>query len=146
MIQRARIEDLPRMAACAAKFYATSKFLNGFDIEKFTALWTNLLEHGIGVIFVLFDNAGEVRGAIGGMKSGDLYSGEPYSQELFWFVEHEHRGSGLRLYFEFEKWSRDKDCRSIRMVHLADSMAEKLNRVYIRLGFELMESHYGKKL
>lgn len=133
------------MADCAAKFYASSRFLRGFDIDRFTGIWTNFLQEDLGVIFALFDGD-EIRGALGGLLSADLYSGERYSQELFWWIEPEFRGSGLWLYRQFEAWARDRGCAEIRMINLADSMSEQLDTVYRRLGFELIEKHWGKPL
>lgn len=133
------------MEACAQKFYASSSVLRGFNIERFCHASRCLLNEGIGVIFLFLEDD-QIRGAIGGISSVDLCSGERYSQEWFWFIEPEFRGAGMKLYREFERWTREQDCAQIRMIHLADSMPERLERVYKYLGFRLLESHYGKDL
>jgi RimJ/RimL family protein N-acetyltransferase len=145
MIREATPADLPRLATCAQEFYASSKFLKNFNLDRFTSLWSSFIAEGIGVVFV-FEKNGELQGAIGGMRSADLYSGDPYTAELFWFIREGHRGAGLQLYRAFEKWSRTHKCKEIRMIHLSDSMPERLERVYKHLGFELIECHYGKQL
>jgi GNAT superfamily N-acetyltransferase len=132
------------MGACAREFYAASRFLRTFDLARFTAMWTGLLASGAGAIFVLDD--GEIRGAIGGVAYPDIYSGELTATEFFWFVSEAHRGGGIRLYRAFERWAKAKGCARIRMVHLMDSMPEKLQTVYERLGFEAAEVHYSKDL
>lgn len=145
MIRPATLEDLPNMEDAARAFYASSSVLKGFDKERFIAVWTELIQRDIGVIFVTVE-AGRVRGALGGMVYPDAYSERLVATEMFWFIEPGFRGCGMRLYREFEAWARARGCREIRMVHLADSMPEKLDRVYHRLGYEPCEVHYRKEL
>jgi len=145
VIRQATPGDLPRLATCAQEFYASSKHLTNFKLERFVNFWTSIIQEGIGVVFV-FEKDGELQGALGGMRSADLYSGTSYSQELFWFVRECYRGAGLQLYRAFEKWSREQGCNEIRMIHLSDSMPERLARVYNYLGFEIIETHYSKTL
>ncbi len=71
-IRPATVADLPAMERLAREFYASSRFLHGFDQQKFSAAWTGLLESGIGVIFGLFD-----RGEIAGVKTAHSVTG-PY--------------------------------------------------------------------
>ena len=147
MVRRAEVSDLPRIEGCAREFYGASRILGRlpFDIDRFVAAWTQLLESGIGVVFVA-EEAGEVIGCIGGMIYPDLYSGVPVATEFFWIVQQEHRGSGLRLYKAFENWARKHNCVQIRMVHLSDSMPERLSRFYKHFGYEPAETHYVLQL
>jgi len=145
MIRKATVEDLPKMEACAREFYASSKFLTDFDPERFTALWTGLFASDIGVIFIVEDG-GEIRGAIGGVVYPDTYSPRQIASEFFWWISPGHRGEGLKLYREFESWAKGKQCQEIRMVHLLDSMPEKLERVYRHLGFHPVEVCYSKEI
>jgi GNAT superfamily N-acetyltransferase len=144
-IRTARIEDLPRCETFAREFYAASQFLNKLDMSRFVSNWTQWLESGIGVMFLAEEN-GEIIGGLGGVKHPEPYSGELIASEFFWFVRQAHRGAGLRLYKAFESWAREQGCSYIRMVHLLDSMPEKLNRVYERLGFQPVEVHFQKEI
>jgi GNAT superfamily N-acetyltransferase len=146
MIRLATIEDLPRLEACAREFYASSKFLDRFDLARFVGAWELWITAGMGAVFLAEEN-GEVIGALGGMVYPEPYSGALIATEFFWFVRDGHRGGpGLRLYKAFEQWAREKGCAHIRMVHLMDSMPEKLTKVYARLGFEAAEVHYTKDI
>lgn len=146
VIREAHIEDLSRLGACAEAFYAASKFLKRFDLERFVAAWTALIEGGSGGVFLLVEDSGEIAGTLGGVVYPDLYSGDLVATEFFWFVREGCRGKGLALYKAFEEWARARDCGEIRMVHLLDLMPEKLERVYRRLGFVPAEVHYVKEL
>lgn len=145
MIAKATTEDLERMEPTARKFYNSSRFLRVFEASRFIALWSSLFSAGTGVIFVVREND-QIVGAIGGVVYPEPYSGDLIAQEFFWFVEPEYRGVGMRLYFTFEGWARDRGCEEIRMGHLHDLMPDKIAAVYRRLGFSAVETNYSKRL
>jgi len=145
MIRTAAAEDLARLAPLAQQFYASSRFLREFDIQKFEAFWTGLIASGMGVIFVLEDG-GAIAGTIGGLAYAEPYSGELLAQEFFWFVDEAQRGQGIRLYRRFEQWAREKGCAEVRMGHLADSMPAKVAAFYERVGYTKVETLYAKRL
>lgn len=145
MIRKATVADLPGMKSGALEFYATSAELGTFDIDRFCGLWENLLGSDSGVIFLAL-RENEIKGAIGGMVYDDPYSIGQIAQEFFWFVRADSRGSGVRLFREFENWGRDKGARAIRMCHMVDSMPEKVAQFYENSGFHKIEVHYSKEL
>lgn len=144
-ITRATIEDLHAMEPAAHRFYAASQFLRSFDVARFVLLWTTLLNDGRGVIFLAWDGD-RIVGAIGGVEHPEAYSQAQIAQEFFWFIEPEHRGGGMRLYYAFENWARERGCDEIRMGHLHDLMPDKVAAVYRRLGFQRIETNYSKSL
>lgn len=144
-MRQATIDDLARMGELAAAFYDSSRFLRGFRLERFTAFWSQLLG-GAGVIFVDESADGAITGAIGGLAYPEPYSGELVATEFFWFVLPGARGGGLRLYRAFEAWASERGCSQLRMVHLEDSMPDRLATVYTRLGFIAAERHFVKEL
>jgi GNAT superfamily N-acetyltransferase len=144
--QKATVADLPKIQRCAEEFYAASQFLTGFDLERFSALWKGLLESEAGVIFSFDDNDGQWAGMLGGMAYPDIYSGVMTASEMFWYVRDGHRGQGIKLYRAFEEWARERECKVIRMVHLADVMPEKVARFYEKVGFVMIETHFSKTL
>ncbi|HEX4275838.1 MAG TPA: GNAT family N-acetyltransferase [Bryobacteraceae bacterium] len=143
-IREATVSDLPAMETTARLFYASSSQLRRFEIGRFCETWRGLLENGAGVIFGLFGD--EVMGALGGVRHRDPYSEEMIAAEMFWFVRPEVRGPGLRLYRAFEAWARAVGCNQIRMAFLEDSMPEKVEAIYLRLGFHPVEKLYAKEL
>ena len=145
VITPAQPKDLQRLGPLACQFYAASKFLRAFDMERFESLWKGLLESGNGVIYVLESN-GEITGVIGGVLHPEAYSGELIAQEFFWYVDEKRRGHGIRLYRCLENWARIKGCMELRMAHLSDSMPEKVADFYRRVGYEKVETLYAKRL
>lgn len=144
-IRPATVEDLEKLLAGAAEFYASSKVLKRFDPDRFVSLWTGLLDNA-GVIFLLEQDSA-IAGALGGVVYPDAYSADLVATEFFWFVREGHRGrGGISLYRSFEDWARDRGAAEIRMVHLVDSMPDKLERFYTHAGFERAEVIYVKGL
>lgn len=145
IIRQATIEDLPRCSKAAQEFYGSAQSLGSFDLDKFVAMWTMLLGNGTGVIFLLFQDE-EIVGALGGVAYPDAYTSRLIASEFYWFVGSQSRGGGVRLYRLFEEWARLRGCSELRMVHLLDSMPEKVARFYDRAGFKPLEVHYAKEL
>jgi RimJ/RimL family protein N-acetyltransferase len=144
-IRQATIEDLPMMEEKAKEFYASSKFLGSFNMEKFITLWSRLIESGNGVIFSLTDGEG-IQGAIGGVLYPEIYSDEIVATEFFWFVTPKHRGRGMDLYNKFEEWARNHKADQIRLAHLCDLMPDNLKWLYGEMGFTPIEINYAKEL
>lgn len=145
MIRPATTADLAALEPLAREFYASSRHLGRFDMDRFTQFWGTYLKAGIGAVFVLDEGRG-IAGTIGGVLFPEPYSGELVATEMFWFVSSGSRGGGVALYRAFERWARERGCTALRMVHLSDSMPEKLRDFYSRLGFQEIETHYSKPL
>ena len=142
MIRKATTEDLPKLLNLAQEFYASSEFLEGFNLNIFVANWSNFINNDIGVIWIL----NEFDGILGAVKYPDINSGELVATEFFWFVSPDKRGDGIKLLREFEKWAKEVGCKKIFMVYLMDSMPEEMKSVYKRYGYKPMEVHYVKEL
>jgi GNAT superfamily N-acetyltransferase len=144
-IKQASVEDLWSLVPLAEMFRLETDNAKHFDSERFVSFWDSMLESGVGVIFILQDEDGP-SGAIGGVKYPEPYSGDLIATEFFWYCKPSKRGDGLWLYGEFEEWARREGCTEIRMVHLSDSMPERLRKVYRHWGFSEIETHYAKEL
>lgn len=133
------------MEEAARAFYRSSRFLHKFNTDRFCEVWKNLMDLGAGAIFAA-DSDGEIVGAIGGLAHREIYGDRIIAEEFFWFVRPEFRGAGVRLYRRFEQWAREQGAREIQMVHLFDSMPEKVAKFYLHSGFEPVEMRYVKAL
>lgn len=145
MIRTLALSELEVLAPLAREFYASSQHLVQFDFDRFVAIWSQLIPSGMGVIFIAEEN-GVALGTLGGFAHPELYSGQIVAEEMFWFVASEKRGVGVALYRAFERWAAEQGAASIQMVHLMDSMPEKLGAFYRRLGFGPVEMRYSKRL
>lgn len=148
-IRQAELDDLPKLAAGAAEFYAASEFLTSFDIGRFCELWASLIGGDgpvTGVILIEEGEDGLINGALGGMVHRDIYGEALIAEELFWFMRPDTRGGGVRVYRAFEAWAKARGAVSMQMVHLLDSMPAKVARFYHAVGFKAAETRYIKSL
>ncbi len=145
LVVAATIADLPRLAALAGEFSASSNHIRGFNMDRFVAVWETQIGNGNGAIFLLM-NGEKPEGMIGGIFYEEIYSGERVATEFFWFVHKDSRGGGIKLYRRFEEWAVENKCVEIRMVLLADSMPDKVANFYERVGYSKVETLYAKRL
>lgn len=146
MIEELKITEIDSLTEIANNFFASSDFLNDFDMKVFKKNWSFFIENDVGVIFISKDKDNKPTGAIGGCMYPDPNNGELLATEFFWFVNPECRGSGIKLLKVFEKWAKEKGCKKVIMVHLSDSMPEKVSNIYIRFGYRKAETHYIKEV
>lgn len=145
-IRRATVEDLPDLERLARQFYDETNVVRNFDIGRFVEVFTALMAGGDCVIF-LADAGDKPFGALGAFKYKDAFSLAIFATELFWFVDPAQRGfGGIRLFLEFERWAKESQCTEVRMVHLVDSMPDKLKHFYEAEGYTAAETHYRKVL
>ena len=100
-----------------------------------------LLHSEIGAVFVS-EHDGTVVGMIGLILFEHPITGEVTATELFWWVEPEHRGHGLRLLKRGEQWAHASGARAVQMI----APTPDLGRLYERLGYSFMESGYQKAI
>jgi len=94
--------------------------------------------------FLLID--GKPVGVIAGMMVNNLTNGKPAVQECVWYVEKAHRAHGKLLMNEFEGLAKDLGAESVVMGLMCNSMSERLDKFYTRLGYRKFEVQYIKEL
>lgn len=137
-------EDIRRMTELAKQYDGGfSKYIR-VDVEYSVKQYVSMIKGGWGVVFALKNDAGEMVGGLGAIKAPDLHCGYMTAIETFWFTNPDSRGHGLLLLDAFEAWGKEFGCRRFAIVHLVDSMPERLSVLYKRRGYKLIESHYVK--
>jgi GNAT superfamily N-acetyltransferase len=98
----------------------------------------------VGVIF-LADVDAELIGMLALLALGHPLTGQPYAEELAWWVEPAHRIglAGPKLLRAGEEWATTRGCFCIKMTAPHGST---VGAFYERRGYEPIESSYAKKL
>lgn len=140
-IFKATVEDVPRILPLSIQY--TDKIQDmPLDAEHWLDVWCSFLSSGTGVIYLQENDKNEIVGGIGGIYYPDLLTNRKTTVELFWYVDENTRGGGLKLYFKLKQWAKDHLCKRLAMIYLPDSMPEKLKTFYEREGGFLREYHY----
>lgn len=142
MIREARIDEVRKVTEFMKQFEQHTGFVK-VDVEHATKQYERFIANKIGAVIILEDdNTGELYGGMGVIALPDIHCGIMTAVETFWFVSPEHRGQGLKLLKAFEDWSKEKNCKRLALIHLADSYPEILEKVYKRKKYQLVEKHY----
>jgi hypothetical protein len=141
----AEVADVPRMVPLAQLFFDEGAIPGKLSPEHFVANLTMLLEQGLG-LYILAEENGEVVGGIGGVITPDLLTGDVTANEIFWFCHPEHRGCGLRLLNLFEEESTRRGAVRVHMVHLINYCSDRLDRLFERRGYRLVEKAFTLEL
>lgn len=142
-VRRAVAADLPRLVAMGRRFIAESPYQahiadNPAQIE---AIMRRFLDDASGALFVIGPE-GNASGMIGVYAFAHPLDASPRVGELFWWVEPEHRGAGLKLLRAAEDWARARRARSMLMV----APTKRVAAAYRALGYYKLEEHFTKGL
>ncbi len=141
--REATIEDIPRMVRMGQRFRAESIYASRLhdSPEHMAALGARLIGSADGICYVI-DRDGQLTGMIGMLVFAHHFSGERTAGELFFWVEPEHRGQGLRLLKAAEAWARDQRATTIQMI----APTQDVEVLYQRVGYHKLEVAYEKEL
>lgn len=144
MIRPATHADIPAMLDLGAQFHAYSGLSEiAYDPDAFRAT----LEAGIGSesqAYFVVESGGVLRGMTGGIVYPSYFNRDALAgQEMFWWCDN---AEGVRLYRALEQWAISKGCKSFTMVAISDQHAERMDKLYRRMGYRPVEHHYIKGL
>lgn len=143
MIREAKSDETFEVAKFMQKFEEVTKFIK-VDPVHAGKKYKYLIESGIGKMFILEDETGKMLGGLGCVIGDDLHFPRVLAVETYWFVAKEHRGKGLELLDYFEDWAK-KHNYIPAITHLMDSFPERLENLYLKRGYKLIEKHYIKE-
>jgi GNAT superfamily N-acetyltransferase len=142
------ISELETLAPMGERFFAERKNLPGtFNKERWIETWDRLLRINNIAMFQLLDPKGKQQGAIAGIVTNDLNTGDLIAVEQFWYVERTARGHGLSLLKHFERWALGCGATRVTLGHVWDGAKQAVwERFYAMKGYKPLEIHYYKVL
>jgi GNAT superfamily N-acetyltransferase len=141
MVRLATIEDVPELVALGNSFVEQSQYrmLITPDNEAITNTMSMLIR--MHAIFVL---GRPIVGMLGIATYPHVWNGETCACEMFWWVEPQYRGGGVRMLYAAEKWAEEKGAKFIQMIQ--PQSEPRLGEIYERLGYVPIERQYQKRL
>lgn len=148
MIRDGTVADIPRILSMGVRFYEAagwSEFVTWDDASVDRTL-RSLIEADHGALIVA-----EVDGEVVGMTAGMVV---PHycnlntltGQELFWWVDPEHRGVGVALLDALEGWAKAAGAAIFTMVAVHRIKPEVMARVYRARGYAPAEHSHIRRL
>ena len=149
MIRPATENDMHSLIGMGRRFFQASGYgdLAAFDRESFEVTLRHLI--GGGGTCLVAEKDGLVVGMAGALAYPFYFNAQHKTgQELFWWLNPEHRGGllGARLFAGLEAWAKDQGCSSFTMVALDAVRPEQVGGMYKRRGYRASEHTYIKEL
>lgn len=141
MIRLATIEDIPRLVELGRRFRRETTYERYIaeNPEKMAELGKKLIEQD-GLL--LAEEESGIVGMLGYVVYEHFISGETIAGEIFWWVEPEHRGSGVILLQEAENRAKSRGAKHFQMI----APNERVGKFYERRKFSWVEATYQKNL
>jgi len=132
-VREALVEDAERIAALAHQL--------GYDVNDVHVLSTLRTRNDDYEVFVAVVPRAGVVGWIG-VRARQTLTTQRRAEVEGLVVEDEYRGTGVgkRLLERAERWGRDHDCPSLRL--LTNVVRERAHRFYEREGYELLKTEH----
>jgi GNAT superfamily N-acetyltransferase len=134
------LEDLTRL--CKA---FSDEALNEYNLGVEDHKMMEMIEVCKHISFFLVVD-GRAVGVIAGMQVNNLTNGKPSLQEVVWYVDKEYRSHGKKLLDALEDLGKAMKVSSIVMGLMCNSMQDRLDKFYRRLGYKPFEVQYIKEI
>ena len=134
-VRSATLADIPRLVEMGQRFRAESSYSKYLaDNPDRMAELAKMLLVGDGLLCAERDD--KVIGMLGFIIHDHFISGEKVAGEVFWWMEPEHRGDGLKLLEETKRRAKAVGAKYLHMI----APSERVSRLYKILGYEWVEA------
>ena len=145
-IELATEQDLEDCLPAAKEFHEVFDPGVKFSPSAFLHYWRWVLSGDSGIMLLAKEH-GVVVGGIGGIITKFQTSEVLNFVEMFYWVSESHRGSlALKLIRKLEKECKKRGAQRIVMACMENSMPERVERLYLSLGYKPMERHFMKEV
>jgi GNAT superfamily N-acetyltransferase len=141
MIRLAVDSDVPRLVEMGLRFLRESSYARHLseNPQQMAELAGQLVTSGCVLVS---ERDSQIVGMLGYVLYPHFLSGELVAGEVFWWVEPEFRGEGVKLLRDVERRAKAVGARRMQMISPTDQVAA----VYQRCGYEFVEAAYQKTL
>lgn len=142
-VRFARNSDAGSIVDLLRQSHAAARWTFPFDPVRAHALFCHHLQSEKACVLVL-----ESDGAVSGLLMASVFD-HPFgaglcATETVWFIDEKARGRrSLKMLDAYEAWAKEQGCAVICMASLA---INDVSRIYIRLGYAPVETHFMKAL
>ena len=119
-----------------------------FEEESFKQFLISSIDNP-DIVIVLAELNNKIVGITGALVYPLYFSpSTKVSQELWWWLTPEARGSGAGkgMYDYIEKWAKNKQAKAVFMIALEDEKVNKMTKLYHRFGYKGLERTFIKEI
>lgn len=147
-IRKALVRDIEELVAMGRRFFEASGYVDvtSFDAESFAATLATLLG-GENAALMVVEKAEKLVGMAGAMVYPFYFNHDHRTgQELFWWIDPEHRGIGARLFDALQAEVKSCGAQSLTMIALETLSPERVGGFYLRRGFRPSDRTFIRSL
>lgn len=131
------INDIKEVASLAERFHGESIYKDlDYDLCKFSAVLKQIVEmdNQIGIVYIV-NNV--IVGAMAGYTSEYFFSKDKIAGEYGVFIDKNYRGgyAVIKMIKHFEHWAIGQGAKIIQLGVSANINADKVGRLYQKLGY-----------
>ena len=143
MIRPAQPTDLERLVEMGVRFISETGYrdLIAVDPARLSETMVKLAASDDALILVS-DVDGRAVGAIAMVLYDHPFAQTRTASEMFWWVDPEARGDGLRLLRAAEKWAQERGAAIVQMI----APTPRVSDLYRRLGYREVETSFQRSL
>lgn len=132
------------MVVLGEKFHA---YANVAEIAFCPTAFRATLENGLmsaDQCYLVAEVDAVIRGMAGAIVYPSYFNHAALAgQEMFWWSE---CAEGMRLHSELAAWAKKRGCKAFTMIALSDDRADRMARLYKRMGYRPVEQSFIKGL
>lgn len=131
----------------AEQFFAESKLSGELNYDFLVMNIRKSLDASLMGLWVL-EVEDRIVGAIGGVLTSHIFTGDVIAIETFWFVTEEHRRGlgGARLLNMFIDWAAKCDASQVHVAHMEHIHPDRMAEFYIGQRFSKLETIYVRSV
>lgn len=150
MIRKFELKDINQIYQCAKSFEKESnvfKSIGGIDEKTFKENLEKYFNHNLLKCWVV-EKENKIVSGLACVEILDFLSNVKCLIEMFWFCLKEYRGNleNIKMFKIMEDYAKNNDIGYIQMIHLCDSMPEKMEKFYKKKGYKMLQKCYNKEL
>lgn len=145
IIRRAEVGDTEAAIEQGKRFAQVAHPEMEYCADSMRVLMEQLITDGT---LLVAEKEGAIVGGIGGIAA-PYFHNRNYKMliEQFWWVHQEERGSlGIRLLTAFEARAKEIGCTDVYMIALEHVDVQRVERIYLKLGYRAAERGYRKRI
>ncbi len=145
LVRKASIEDTFDILILAKEFSKEAPSTHKWNKDKTEHFINTAIESPHTTVFV-FEDDGEIVGAIVGLLNEMYMSQTIIATELAWFVSKDYRGKkgSILLLKTFEDWAKNNNANYVCMGDIHGIIS--LEKLYTRMGYSKCETTYMKEV
>lgn len=146
-IREASYHDLDELLRIGREFIAINGVADIIPLDEASleVSLVGMIDNAAATILVI-DGGDGLWGTTGALLHPHYWNASHITgQELWWWVDPEHRGMGTALFDALEDWVRSKGAHSFTMMGLEAQRPEAVGKLYERRGYRPAERSFLRK-